>query len=146
MCLGLVNYINFKNQFNKMNKIVIAETYLVNTKTILKNNTDFSSVDEIEIYLKGEIEKDKIATYIETFDHYAHTKSIGGSVPADILASKNVLCCFGMAIPSPEFMAVKPMSIAIVEKPESFVLSFIEAPAPSVQQTMISWIDGIENA
>jgi len=129
-----------------MNKTVIAEKYLVNVRTILKGNTTFSSIENIEEYLKEEISKDQIATYISTFDHYAHTKSIGGMIPKDILASKNVLCCFGMAIPSAEFMAIKPMSIAVVEKPNSYVFSFIEAPAPSVQQAMEKWIDGIENS
>lgn len=129
-----------------MNKTVIAEKYLVNTITIPKNKTNFKTVIEIEEYIKEEINKDKIATYISTFDHFAHTKSIGGMIPGDILASINVQCCFGMAIPSAEFMAIKPMSIAVVEKTESFVLSFIEAPAPSVQQAMESWVEAIKNA
>ncbi len=127
-----------------MNKTVIAEKYLVNTKSILKNRTTFTSVDEIEVFLKGKIEEHKIATYISTFDHYAHTKKIGGMIPGDIKASINILCCFGMAIPNAEFMAVKPMSIAVVEKPDSFVFSFIEAPAPSVQEAMENWIKEIE--
>ncbi len=127
-----------------MNKTVIAEKYLVNTKTISKNRTIFTSVDEIEIFLKGKIEEHKIATYISTFDHYAHTKNIGGMIPGDIKASINILCCFGMAIPNADFMAIKPMSIAVVEKPDSFVFSFIEAPAPSVQEAMENWIKEIE--
>lgn len=128
-----------------MNKTVIGEKYLVNTQSILKNNAKFSSIKEIETYFKKEIEKHSIATYIETFDHYAHTKSIGGMIPKDILASINVICCFGMAIPNAEFMAVKPMSIAIVEKPDSFIFSFIEAPAPSVQESMENWVKAIKN-
>ena len=129
-----------------MNKTVIAEKYLVNTKTILKNKTNYSSIEKIETYIKSEIDKHSIASYIETFDHYAHTKNLGGMIPGDILASINIICCFGMAIPSAEFMAVKPMSIAVVEKPDSFVFSFIEAPAPSVQQAMESWVEAIENS
>ena len=127
-----------------MNKTVLAEKYLVNFKTISRGNSKFDSVSQIEEYLKGEIETHQIATYISTFDHYAHTKSIGGMIPDDILASINVLCCFGMAIPGAEFMAIKPMSIAVVEKPDSFVFSFIDAPAPSVQQAMESWVEGVE--
>ena len=127
-----------------MNKTVIAEKYLVNTKSIPKNRTIFTSVDEIEVFLKGKIEEHKIATYISTFDHYAHTKKIGGMIPGDIKASINILCCFGMAIPNAEFMAIKPMSIAVVEKPDSFIFSFIEAPAPSVQEAMENWIKEIE--
>ncbi len=127
-----------------MNRTIIADKYLVNSKTILKNNSKFGNVKEIEEYLKKEIEKDQIAAYISTFDHFKHTESIGGKIPNDISASINVMCCFGMAIPSAEFMAIKPMSISIVEKTDSFVVSFIEAPAPSVQQAMSKWINAIE--
>ena len=141
MCLGKENISKVKKQ--NMNKTVISDKYLVNYKNIAKSSTKFTSVDQIEEYLKGEIKTHQIATYISTFDHFAHTKSIGGMIPDDILASINVLCCFGMAIPGAEFMAVKPMSIAVVEKPDSFVLSFIDAPAPSVQQAMERWVDGL---
>ena len=129
-----------------MNKTVIAEKYLVNTQTILKNKTNYKSVEEIESYLKGEIDKHPIASYIASFDHHAHTQKLNGMIPNDILAAKNIMCCFGMAIPNAEFIAVKPMSIAIVEKPNSFVLSFIEAPAPSAQEAMLGWVKAIENA
>jgi hypothetical protein len=129
-----------------MNKTVIAETYLVNTKEILKTNTTFTSVNAIESYLKAEIEKHPIAKYIATFDHYAHTASLeGGLIPENIKSAKNVLCCFGMAIPNAVFVGIKPMSIGIVESLNSFVFSFIEAPAPSAQQAMTQWIKAIEN-
>jgi hypothetical protein len=42
-------------------------------------------------------------------------------------------------------MGVKPMSIAIVETEEAYILSFEQAPAPSVQKAMQSWIEGVEN-
>jgi len=128
-----------------MEKIVLAERYLVNKKEILKTETTFTSVEEIESYLKAEIEKHPVAAYIATFDHYAHTKNLDGMIPRDVLGALNVMCCFGMAIPNAEFMAIKPMSIAVVEKDENFVMSFIEAPAPSAQQAMSTWIAGIKN-
>jgi hypothetical protein len=129
-----------------MNKTVLADTYLVNTKEILKSNTTFTSVDAIENYLVKEIEKHPVATYIATFDHYVHTASLkGGMIPEDIKAAKNVLCCFGMAIPNAVFVGIKPMSMGIVETTNSFVFSFIEAPAPSAQQAMSQWIAAVEN-
>jgi hypothetical protein len=129
-----------------MNKTVIQEKYLVNTQEIAKSNTTYTSVDEIETFIKTQIEAHPVVSYIATFDHYAHTASLeGGMIPADIKAAKNVLCCFGMAIPSAVFVGVKPMSIAIVETTASFVLSFIEAPAASAQSTMEAWVAAIEN-
>lgn len=129
-----------------MNKTVIAEKYLVNTQEILKTNTSFTKISEIEKYLITNITNHPVATYISTFDHYAHTSSLdGGMIPPNINAAINVLCCFGMAIPNAVFVGVKPMSIGVVETTESFVLSFVEAPAPSAQQAMQDWVAGIEN-
>ena len=129
-----------------MNRTVLADMYLVHTQEINKTNTTYTSVQEIETFLKAQMEAHPIATYISTFDHYAHTNNLeGGMIPGDIKASINVMCCFGMAIPSAIFMAVKPMAIAVVETTNSFVLSFIEAPAPSAQQAMESWVVAIEN-
>ncbi len=129
-----------------MKKTVIAETYLINTKEIAKEKTDFTSVEAIEKFLIEKIEAHPIATYIASFDHYAHTNSLeNGMIPPSIKAVKNVLCCFGMAIPNAVFMGVKPMSIAVVETDTAFVMSFEEAPAPSAQKAMENWIDEIEN-
>ena len=129
-----------------MNKTVIAEKYLINTKEIAKERTNFQSVEAIEKYLIEKIEAHPVATYIASFDHYAHTASlVNGMIPPSIKAVKNVLCCFGMAIPNAVFMGVKPMSIAIVETDTSFVMSFEEAPAPSAQQAMEDWIKTVEN-
>jgi len=128
-----------------MNKTVLAEKYLVNTQEITKSKTTYTSVTEIENFIKKALEKHPVATYIATFDHHAHTSSLNGMIPGDILAAKNLICCFGMAIPNAVFMAIKPMSIALVETTDSFVLSFMEAPAPSAQQAMEEWVMAIEN-
>ena len=129
-----------------MNRTVLSDMYLVNTQEISKANTNYTSVQEIETFLKAQIAADPTAIYIATFDHYAHTASLeGGMIPGDIKASINVMCCFGIAIPSAVFMAVKPMSIAVVETTNSFVLSFIQAPAPSAQKAMETWVESIEN-
>jgi hypothetical protein len=129
-----------------MNKTVIADTYLVNTKEISKSKTTFTSVEAIESYLISEIKKHPVATYIATFDHHKHTASLeGGMIPQNIKAAKNILCCFGMAIPNAVFVGIKPMSIGVVETPDSFVFSFIEAPAPSAQKAMSEWIGAVKN-
>ncbi len=129
-----------------MNKTVIQDMYLVTTQEVAKTNTTYTSVQEIEVFLKAQMQAHPVVAYIGTFDHYAHTASLeGGMIPADIKAAINVMCCFGIAIPNPVFMGVKPLSIAVVETTNSFVLSFVEAPAPSAQQAMESWVAAIEN-
>ncbi len=123
---------------------LIDRVYSVFSKEIPKEQSLFSSVDEIETHLKERIDTHPVAGYITTFDHYTHTASLdNGRIPAHIKASINVLFCFGIAIPSPEYMAVKPMSIAVVETENSFVLSFEQAPAPSLNRIMQSWIEEI---
>ncbi len=125
---------------------IIDRTYSVFSKSIPKSRTSFQSAREIEDYMISRIEEHPIAAYITTFDHYKHTSGLeNGMIPGYIHASLHVLCCFGMAIPSPEYMAVKPMAIAIVETDDEFVLSFEQAPAPSVQRSMQNWVEGVED-
>ncbi len=124
---------------------VLNNAYKVYTKEILKSKAKYLSQQEIENYLIAAIKKHPVATYITTFDHYAHTKSLGGIIPPDIKAATNVLCCFGMAIPSAIFVGVKPMSIAVVEKEDRFICSFEEAPAPSAQKAMEEWIENLDD-
>ena len=128
-----------------MKQIALMDKYPVFTKKIAKNNTSFKSVDEIVAYLRERIEAHPIGIYIGIFDHYAYTSGLEvHEIADDIIDAKNVICCFGDKLLVPELPAVRPRSFAVVETNDSFVVSFLQAPSPVANATMVEWVDEIE--
>ena len=132
---------------DRLKQTTVMEKYPVTTMEITKTETTFKSVDEILVYLKEQIDSHPVATYIATFDHYTHTKSLGenGDISADILDAKNIICCFGKQLPMPVFLAIRPRSIGVAEMNNKFVVSFMDAPNPQAHEVMASWIKSIVN-
>jgi hypothetical protein len=129
-----------------MKQITVMEKYPVFTIEISKNETTYKNVDEVIAYLKEQIEAHPIAVYIGIFDHYAHTSSLEvGEIAEGIKDAKNLICCFGKALPKPEMMAVRPRSFGIADMGERFVVSFMEAPNPEANGAMKKWVKAIAN-
>ena len=128
-----------------MKQIMLTEKYPLFVLELPKTETDKKSVDAIIDYLKAKIEAHPVATFIAIFDHYAHTKSLAeGQIAEDIIAAKNIVFCFGKELPKPEVMGVRPRSIGVAEKTESFIISFLEAPNPQANQAMQEWVLGLK--
>jgi len=129
-----------------MKQITVMEKYPVFTLEITKNETTYKSVDELIVYLKTQIDAHPVAVFIGIFDHYTHTKSLEvGEIAEDIKDAKNLICCFGKALPKPEVMAVRPRSFGVAELSNSFVVSFLEAPNPDANAAMEKWVKAIAN-
>lgn len=127
-----------------MKQITVMEKYPVFTLEITKKETSYASVDEILAYLKAQIDAHPIAAYIGEFDHYNHTCNLEvGEISPEIKDAKNIICCFGKALPKAEVLAVRPRSIGVAELDESFVLSFLEAPNPDANKAMENWVKGV---
>ena len=127
-----------------MKQITVLEKYPVFTLEVDKNETSYKNIDEIFVYIRSQIEAHPIATYIGEFDHYAHTSSLSeGKIAEEIVAAKNIICCFGKVLPKPEVLAVRPRSIGVAELGDSFVISFLEAPNPDANAAMEKWVKGI---
>ena len=125
--------------------MTIKDTYPIQATEILKSEAKFKNTDEIVDYLKSEIEKHPVATYIGTFDHYSHTKSLPEhSIDEKIIDVKLVIFCFGKELPVPQMVAVRPRSIAIVEEEDKFTLSFMDAPNPQAHDKMTEWVKSIK--
>jgi len=129
-----------------MQQILAMGKYPVFTTEISKTQTTFKTVDEIIEYLKTKVDAHPMCGFISIFDHYTHTKSIGGQIPADLLDIKNIMFCFGPQVPAPEIVAVRPRSIGVTEKAGSFIVNFMEAPGAMPNQAMIEWVSSISNA
>lgn len=129
-----------------MKHTLLQEKYPVFTLEVEKQETNFQSVGEIIDYLKQRIDEHKVARYIATFDHYGHTKGLEeGQIGDEILDAKNIVFCFGIALPNPQVMAVRPRSIGVVETANSFVITFMEAPMPVANVAMEEWARSIKN-
>ena len=126
-----------------MKKTVFMDKYPVYTLEIQKDETSLKNIDEILAYFKEKIDSHNIAVFISIFDHYSHTTALGGEINPDIKDAKNIVFCFGAAIPNTKILAARPRSIAIAELENSFMIEFIEAPNEKLHEVMENWTKDI---
>ena len=126
-----------------MKQSLFMEKYPIYSLQIGKAETSKKSVDEIVEYFKEKIAENGKAIFIATFDHYAHTKRLGGEMGAGIVDAKNLVFCFGYILPNAQVMAVRPRSIGIVDQDGTFLVTFLEAPVQTANETMVGWARGL---
>lgn len=127
-----------------MNKTVFMDKYPVYTLELSKNEMYISSAKDIAEYFKEKIENHPIAKFISIFDHYSHTKALGGQIMDGLIDAQNIVFCFGQAIPNTKIMAIRPRSIGICEFEDKIVIDFIEAPKEEINALMESWAEGLK--
>jgi len=127
-----------------MKQKVFKEKYHIYEIEYNKNELDFKNVDEIIENLKVKVENHPVISYIATFDQYAHTSSINGEINSDIKAAKNIVFCFGKELPTPEVLAVRPRSIGVCEKEDTFVVNFLTAPNEAANETMEDFVKSLK--
>lgn len=127
-----------------MKQTLLLEKYPVFVLELSHSEAELDSVDNICEYFRQRIEAHRCGQFIGIFDHYAHTCALPeGKVGEDILAAKNVLFCFGIVLPSPYVLAVRPRSIGVAETRTGFVITFLEAPMPIANGAMEDWANGL---
>jgi hypothetical protein len=127
-----------------MKQTVFKEKYPLFSYEINKDEISKKSVDEIIAYFKDKIESNPIATYIATFDHFAHTSSLPNhDINPDIKDVKNIIFCFGAEIPTSKVAAVRPRSIGVCDMGDKFVIDFMEAPNEKANAFMQEWTKNI---
>lgn len=122
-----------------MTKTLFLEQYPVFSLTLRKEELKYKSMSQIVDYFKEKINADPVAHFIAIFDHYAHTKALGGEIMEGLLDVKNIIFCFGQAIPNTKIIAVRPRSIGICEFEDRFVIEFMEAPKEEIHTIMQLW-------
>jgi hypothetical protein len=122
-----------------MKKTTFMDKYPVYTLTLGKDEISYTSVPQIVEYFKAKIEAHPVARLIAVFDHYAHTKALGGDIMAGLNDAQNVIFCFGTAIPTTKILAVRPRSIGICELEDVFIIEFTEAPKEEMHALMETW-------
>lgn len=126
-----------------MKQTLLQEKYPVFVAEIGKAETGCKSVDDIVAYLKEKIAGNPKVQFIGVFDHYAHTTRIQGEINPAIKAAVDVIFCFGIALPNPQVLAVRPRSIGIADMGDKFVVSFMEAPMKPANDAMEAWVKGL---
>jgi len=127
-----------------MQKLLFKETYPIYKTEIMKTELPHTDIDELFAFLKEEIHIHPVATYIGEFDHYAHTSGLKeGKISPEISNAKNILFCFGKELMLPEVLAVRPRSIGIAELEDKFVVSFMQAPNPAANESMLKWVKAL---
>jgi hypothetical protein len=125
---------------------LLQEKYPVYSLELARSETSYRSVDDIVAYFEERIQAHRSACLIAEFDHYAHTKSLPeGRIGEGILAAKNIVFCFGIALPDPHVLAVRPRSIGVAETAEGFLITFMEAPMPVANAAMEDWAKGLRD-
>jgi len=122
------------------------EGYPIYSLELGREETSYRSVDEIVDYFRQRIEAHRYGRFIAVFDHYAHTQALPeGKVGDGIRAAKNVVFCFGITLPDPHALALRPRSVGIAETEQGFLITFMEAPMPLANAAMEHWVKGLRN-
>ena len=128
-----------------MKKTIFMEKYPVYTLEVSKDETSYSCVAEIIAHFKTLIDEHKVAKFIATFDHYAHTSALDGKIDETIKDAQNIIFCFGKAIPNTKILAARPRSIGVCELENSFIVEFLEAPREELNDVMENWAKSLAN-
>ncbi|DAB33333.1 MAG: hypothetical protein PWQ42_393 [Sulfurospirillum sp.] len=123
-----------------MKKSVFMETYPICSIELQKDECRFQNVDGVLAFFKEKIDNHPKATFISLFDHFNHTKNINGEVEEGMKDAKNIIFCFGPAIPSSKPLAVRPRSFGVCEYEDRFHIDFLEAPNKPIQDILESWV------
>lgn len=126
-----------------MKQTLLQEKYPLLVTEIARSETACQTLDEVVAYFKARMAENPKVQFIGVFDHYAHTRNIGGEVAADICGALNVIFCFGFALPDPRVLAVRPRSIGVADLGDRFVVSFMEAPMKPANEAMETWVKGL---
>lgn len=128
-----------------MKQMLLQEKYPVFVLELAKSETSCQSVDEIASRLKAAIAADNRVAWIAEFDHFAHTQKLGGTIAPEIRAAKNLVFCFGLQLPNPQVLAVRPRSLGIVDCGDRFVINFLEAPMKPANDAMEGWAKALRD-
>ncbi|MCW8944094.1 MAG: hypothetical protein OQL27_04910 [Sedimenticola sp.] len=110
-----------------------------------KEELKHQSVEDIVADLKQMIIDHPVIAYIDIFDQYQQTQRVNGVINPAIKAAQNIIFCFGMELPTPEVLAVRPRSIGVCELEDSYVINFMEAPNAQANATMVEMIKSLKS-
>lgn len=126
-----------------MKQSLLQDKYPIFSAEIPKSESRYQTVAELMAHFRRCIDADERVQFISVFDHYAHTQSIGGCIAPEIQAAHNIVFCFGLKLPNPLVLAVRPRSIGVADMGDYFVISFMEPPMEVATQAMQAWVQAV---
>lgn len=126
-----------------MKQTLLMEKYPVFDLDLEKSETTCTSVDDILDRLKARIDAHPKVAFIASFDHFSHTTSIDGTIGEGIKDARNIVFCFGVALPNAHVLAVRPRSIGVADLGDRFHITFMEPPMELATKEMEAWCKGL---
>ncbi len=126
-----------------MKQSLLQDKYPIFSAEIPKSASRYQTIPELMAHFRRCIDADERVQFISVFDHYAHTQSIGGCIAPEIKAAQNIVFCFGLKLPNPLVLAVRPRSIGVADMGDYFVISFMEPPMDVATQAMQAWVQAV---
>lgn len=126
-----------------MNRVHVLNRYPILTEEIAKSDTPLRNVDEILDQLRRRVTTDRHTALIGVFDHYGHTVRLGGQIHPEVQDAKEIVFCYGPALPDVELMALRPRAICVADLGNRFVVSFLEGPGEETNQVLAGWVEGL---
>ncbi len=129
-----------------MKQTTLLEKYPVFELELDKGETTYRTAQEVIDALKVMINDHPLVSYIGEFDHYAHTRNLAsGEIAPEIKDARLVVFCFGVKLPNPHVLAVRPRSIGVADMGDRFVINFLEPPMPVATEAMEGWVKALRN-
>lgn len=128
-----------------MKQSLLMEKYPVFDLVLTKSETTHETIDDVIAALKAQIDAHPKVAFIADFDHHAHTTAIGGDIAGSIKAARNIVFCFGVKLPNPHVLSVRPRSIGVADMGDAFHVTFMEPPMPIATEAMEDWCRGLAN-
>lgn len=127
-----------------MKQCLMQENLPIFAVELDKGSCGFEDIDQLVDYFVTSIKQDDRARLITVFDHYAHTMGLNdGQVNPDILAAQNIVFCFGITLPDPAALALRPRSIGVADVGDRYIVSFLESPMPVVNTLVEGWMKSL---
>jgi len=124
-----------------MQQRLVTQGYPLFVLELSRAECRFEDLGAICAYLRACIEGHRCTRFIADFDHYAHTAGLPeGEIGPGIRAARNLIFCFGIALPEPAALGLRPRSIGVAETETGFVISFMETPMPLANAAMEDWV------
>jgi hypothetical protein len=126
-------------------QLMFQNRYPVSALELAKTETSCRTVDAIVAHFERCIAAAPGARLIAVFDHYWHTRELGGAMDPAIRTARNVIFCFGRELPGALLLALRPRAIGIADLGERFAVSYMEPPMPSANEAMASWLRALRD-
>lgn len=126
-----------------MDRLLVRDRYPILMAEIAKADTPLRNVDEIVAHLRERVTTDRHIALIGVFDHYGHTIRLGGELHPEVQDAKEIVFCFGPALPDVELLALRPRAIGVAGLGNRFLVSFLEGPSEETNRVLEGWIEDL---